>query len=52
MISVEFEFDGCFNFVVSGLSCLCCKSGERCNWTFHGAACEFIEGIPVLDLCM
>jgi hypothetical protein len=30
---------------VSGLSSLRSKSRERCDWTFHSAACNFVEGI-------
>lgn len=41
---MKFESEGNLNVVVSGVSTLCSKSREGCNWAFHSTTCKFIEG--------
>ena len=50
MLLLDFGPDGCFKIAISGLSSMCGKSRERCNWTFYGATCKFLEGINA-DFC-
>lgn len=35
----------CFGVAISGLSFVCGKSWERCDWAFYSAACKLTKGI-------
>lgn len=35
----------CFGVAISGLSFVCGKSWERCDWAFYSAACKLAKGI-------